>query len=405
MRIHGKPLIDIKLEDAIRIGMAIGRSAGARNLVISGRDHTRVSRMLKRAITAGLMSTGADVMDFHESTVGEISYAIKRFGARVGFMVSVDPSSGGVVVRVYSAPGYELIGGALKSLLDLKVDKFAEPQDVGWIYYAEYMHRLYSSSISSFIRSDILSTKKLNAIAGPDVEPLGTILYELSNSIGLNQTIIGGVNVLKHPSIDLMNRVGKVVDALSADLGVIFSHDGSQLSIYNSRLGYLSPEEQILLISAKYSSPRIIALGPLLRSYMNNLEKYGYDILIVDNEEKLQELTKRERPTLSSTWRGEFITPLFSLGYDAVIQYAQILELTADFGSRILDEINSLREGLSIENIDFELGMRVCYEKPERVAIWGCRVLDENKVTLLIYNPRTDGFIKITDKAAEINVK
>jgi len=117
MRLKGKLYEDITLEKAVKLGYVIGRSAGPRNLVVSGRDAFRVSRMLKRAITAGVMSAGADVMDFHESLNGEIAFAIKRFGAKMGFMVSIDPSTGGVLLKIFSSPGYELAGESLKRII------------------------------------------------------------------------------------------------------------------------------------------------------------------------------------------------------------------------------------------------------------------------------------------------
>jgi phosphomannomutase/phosphoglucomutase len=406
MRIHGRAFKDITLEKAIRIGAGIGQIAGSRNLVVSGRDAFRVSRMLKRAITAGVMSTGAEVMDFHASLTGELSYAIKRFGARMGFMVSYDPSENGVLIRVYSSPGYELLGEDLKVVLESVDKELREPSEVGWIYYAEYMHRLYAAAVSSFIKGDVISSQKQSIVIGPDLEPYDVILTELSHTLNLDQTIIGGPQVLKYPMYDTMNKIGKVVDALGADLGILLSHDGAAITTYTKTLGYLIPEELLLIVSERYSKgSRVTLLNPVPSKFAKYIENKGFDVMIIDDEQKLQYINRRERPALSSTWRGEYTTPVFSLGYDSVVFYAQTLESIAENGSRVFGEITLLRRDLDANIIENEKGLKLCLEKPSGITMWGCRYVEGDQVVTLMYQPRIDGFMVVKDRVAEPNVE
>ncbi|MEM4489662.1 MAG: phosphoglucomutase [Desulfurococcaceae archaeon] len=406
MRIHGRAFKDITLEKAIKIGAAIGQIAGVRNLVVSGRDSLRVSRMLKRAITAGVMSSGAEVMDFHASLTGEITYAIKRFGAKMGFMVSYDPSKMGVLIRIYSSPGTELLGGDLKDILEILDKNVEEPQEVGWIYYAEYMHRLYAAAVSSFVKGDVISSRKQSIVIGPDFEPIDIILAELSRTLRIDQTIIGGPHVLKYPMCDTMNKIGKVVDALGADLGVLLSHDGASISIYLRSLGYLTPEELFLIALEKYSpGSRVTVLNPISSSFVKYVEKKGFDVMILSNEQKLQYTNRRERPVLSLTWRGEYVTPVFSLGYDSVIIYTQILESIAENNSRLINEISLLRQSLNINTVEYDQALKICSEKSNELTLWGCRFVENNQVTTLIYQPANGRFMKVVDKVAEVNTE
>lgn len=402
MRIYGKPLVDFTLEQAVKLGVAIGRAAGSGNLVISGRDYARVSRMLKRAVTAGVMSTGADVMDFHESLIGEISFAIKRFGARMGFMVSLDPVSRGILLRIFSSPGYELVGRKLDTTLSTEASLRAETNQIGWIYYAEYMHRLYVAALSSFIKSDLVSSRRPSVIVGPSVEPLGTILSEISNSVGVDQTIIGGADIPEHPNIELMDKIGKVSDALSTSIGVAFSHDGSQLSLYTPETGYTIPEELVLTVLSKYPTSKIITYAPILKSLVRHLDQLGYDIIVLDSEEEFHELVRKERPPLAFTWRGEFITPVFSLGFDSLTLYVQVLEMISDRGDRLINDIKAIRSRMNHEYVELNAGLELCREYSGNTTLWGCRILKNNKVYTLIYQHKTRGFTIYIDEPADI---
>lgn len=396
MRLKGKLYEDITLEKAVKLGYVIGRSAGPRNLVVSGRDAFRVSRMLKRAITAGVMSAGADVMDFHESLNGEIAFAIKRFGAKMGFMVSIDPSTGGVLLKIFSSPGYELAGESLKRIIrEAEEEKREARSEIGWVYYAEYVHRLYTSAISSFVKGDIITSRKISSVVAPDYEPLESILTELARGLGVSQIIIGDINPPTHPFSTLMKKIWSVRRALQSDIGVLFSHDGSALTLCLEGLGFLLPEELLLYVIQKYGpGSRVLVLNPVFKKTIEYLEKEGYKITIVDDEEKFHFVNRRERPVISMTWRGEYITPLFSLGFDAIILYAQVLEALSDIGLKPLDTVKSIREELHRETLSLNNGLEICREADE-TTLWGCRILRDNKLITLIYNPEADGFIKL----------
>lgn len=405
MRIYGKPFKELTLEKAIRIGAALGRSAGFKSLVISGRDAFRVSRMLKRAITAGIMSAGADVMDFHESLTGEISFAVKRFGAKLGFMVSLISGDDNVVIRLYKAPGHEILGNELKEIIDLANKDFEEPPEVGWIYYAEYMHRLYVAALSAFVKGDVVSSKKPTTVVSPSVEPLDTVLSDLSSTLGLNQVTIGGqAKELTTLSTNQADKLARVVGALNADFGALMTPDGSALSIYTTNLGILQPEELMLAITEKASpGSRIIALSPVSKTAVNIAVMKGYDVVVVNDETEFYRLVRRERPAIAFTWRGEFITPVFSLGYDSVLLYVQLLELVSEYNNVFSKNVKIIRDKLSIDSIYIDEAVNICREKGLDLSLWGCRIVDKDMIYTYVYNPITGKFARIRDQLAEVN--
>ncbi|MEM4731818.1 MAG: hypothetical protein QXO48_01610 [Desulfurococcaceae archaeon] len=402
MHIKGKPFRDLTLEKAVRLGAALGKLAGAGSLVISGRDASPVSRMFKRAITAGIMSAGVEVMDFHESLLGEISYAIRRFGGRYGFMVEQDPATpGNIVIRVCKTPGYELRGAELKSILSESEKEIEEPERVGWIIYAEYMHRLYSSAVSSFVKSDAVSSAKITTVVGPGLTPLDVILRDLSSDLGVDQTLIGvTLKSCIHPSIELMEDVEKVVDAIGADVGAVFSHDGSSIVVYSTSTGYLVPGELALVLSERYpAGSKVLALNPVQKTIVKTLVGRGYDVIVVNSVEEYNTLLRRERPVLSFTPHGEFASPIFSLCGDAVVVYAQVLEVLSEQGKQGFTNIVETELKVLGETVSKETALTLCREKGA-ITLWGCLLVENSTVTALVYQPRTGAFLKIRDSVA-----
>ncbi|MGC8982242.1 MAG: hypothetical protein ACP5KA_00575 [Desulfurococcaceae archaeon] len=400
MRLSGKPFEDLTLEWAVKLGAIIGSMAGAGSLVVSGRDNTPISRMYKRAITAGIMSAGAEVMDFHESLVGEISFAMKRFGGKYGFMVMNDPLvRGNLLIKVFKAPGYELVGSELKDLLG-EVKAIPRPTRIGWVNYAEYMHKLYGAAIISFVKADAVAGANISTVVGPGSEPLSTVLGVISSELSVNQITIGVAKTQQtYPEMELMKNVEAIRGVLNTNFGVAFSIDGASL-IVATKKGFMLPGELARALARKYASgARILAKSPLQEGIVKALVSEGFDVVVVDSVDEYSKLLRRERPDIAFTPSGEFTTPLFSLGADALVVYAQLLESLAEQGEGVFEEslVDSLRS--AAETVDEASALRACREKG-LLTLWGCVISEGDRVIALIYEPRARAFLKIADRAA-----
>ncbi|RLE91129.1 MAG: phosphoglucomutase, partial [Thermoprotei archaeon] len=90
-RIGGGVNRELTPEVSSELGSALGTMLGERVLVVAAREYYPPSRMLKRAFSAGLMSTGVTVVDFHAATFPELAFAVKKFGAKAGVHFAVSP--------------------------------------------------------------------------------------------------------------------------------------------------------------------------------------------------------------------------------------------------------------------------------------------------------------------------
>jgi hypothetical protein len=198
-----------------------------------------------------------------------------------------------------------------------------------------------------------------------------------------------------------MKRVWRVRKALESDIGVLVSPEGSSITVAIEHAGFLLPEEVLQLVLEKYTpGVKVNVLNPVSKTIIEHLEKNGYRVKVFNDEEKFLLDTRRERPTISMNSRGEFITPIFSLGYDAITAFIQVLEAFSEKGSKLLQDVSATRDQMVYEFIDAATALRICSEKAEPTP-WGCRFTIGSTLYSLIYNPEVDGFIKITDRIPE----
>lgn len=404
-RITGEPLVDIKLDDVVMLGAVFGSLLGKRSLVVSGRDVRPVSRMFKRALTAGLMSVGCDIMDFHEAVSGEISFSMKRFGAKGGFNIHLNPRKPGyITIRLYKAPGYELVGKEIIDIIALTQGR-TEGQgvgEIGWVNYAEYMHELYASALISFIKSDEISATGLKIVASHGYGASGEILGRLFSLLELEHTLMssGRGNIETYPYIKEMSKIAASTKALKSDLGVVFNIDASALTVYIKDIGFLLPEEVLLAILTRYPVNSSVVVDtyvlPGIVEYMINK---GYQVKVVENEEKLIEVVRRDRPVLALNSRGDFITPLFSLGYDALIAFMQLLEAFSIQRKEVYEEVVNARNLLSRSLKDEKDVSTACNNNPECIkTLWGYRIPGDKVIRTYIYNPEMNSYIEFVEQ-------
>ncbi len=336
-RIVGIPNKDLTPEDVANIGAVIGTWYGRGSLVVSGRDYSPASRMLKRAFLAGLMSVGVDVMDFHESVAGEIAFAIKRFGARGGINVAGYPIfDNHVQFRIFVNPGYEIVGEELNQILRKTTISRVDPREAGWITYAEYIHKLYASALTSFVDVDPILNSSIKIAVSLSHGSADKIVPDMLNSLGVDTILVNTGKPsrkykFKYPLIEDITEVSNIVRTADLDAGIVISNDASALVVIDDQGKPLLPEETTLVIADNIASgSQVIASDNVFSFIINELEHKGIKVKLVESTEKsiIMECV-RERPSLGFNSVGEYIHSLFSLGYDAILTLLYILKTIA----------------------------------------------------------------------------
>ncbi len=413
-RIVGKPNQEITPEDAAELGAILGSWYGEKSIVVSGRDYNPSSRMLKRAFVAGLMSAGVDVMDFHESLSGEISYSIKRFGARGGVNVSNYPLiEDHVQFRIFTTPGYEVVGDELADIIKNKYIRRTEPGRTGWVTYAEYIHKLYVSALTAFINSDVVASRGFNIVVSTSYGPSDLVLPDLFSSLNVDYILLSSgkraVKGFRYPFINEVKKVSEIVRSAGMDLGVILNNDASSLIIVDDSGSPLLPEETSLALLHMIPKGSSIVVSEDTFLFID--EAFSYNGVVVDrtdlSEVAVMKRCSKLRPTLGFNSVGEYVHPPFSLGYDAVLTLAKVLEVLASTGKSLSSIVRShvypryytIETSLPLEEVAIKIcGGREAYCR-QYIGGYRVRIMDQN--TAITYDPLTDSTKILVDSHAQ----
>ncbi len=115
--VTGLANIDVTPELVLRLAMAFGSTLKKGSTVTLGRDASRVSRTLKRALVAGLNSTGVGCDDMELNPAPVVRFAATRAGASGGIYVRTSPrDSQSIELAVFADDGSDLDEGARRKV-------------------------------------------------------------------------------------------------------------------------------------------------------------------------------------------------------------------------------------------------------------------------------------------------
>ncbi|MCC6005046.1 MAG: hypothetical protein LM590_11990 [Thermofilum sp.] len=338
-RIYGIANSQLTPENMAELGAVLGTILGEGALVVAARDLYPPSRMLKRAFTSGLMSTGNSVIDFHAATLPELAFAVKRFGARAGVHFSVAPHvDAAIQVKIVDAGGVELSYEKLSDLVEMFETKHivrSIPNRIGWVSYAEYIHDIYVSSASSFVDSSPIAAKEPLVVMDLNYGPSSEVLPSFLGSIGAKLIAIKagrpppGIKPRQLPPIRDVLMLQDIVSASSPALGAALSADASQVFIFDDKGRYVDPDKLIAAVALMLpEGSRLVVTDSANKLVDFAAEKNKLYLLRIKGQASdVSRGIRKVKAGLAATDSGEFIFPQFSLSPDGMLFIGKILEI------------------------------------------------------------------------------
>ncbi|MCI8387569.1 MAG: phosphoglucosamine mutase [Clostridiales bacterium] len=162
--VRGIANTELTCERAMQIGRAAAEvlSSGRRYLptVLVGMDTRISSEMLASALTAGLCSVGADVINLGVVPTPAVAYLVGKYKAHAGVMISASHNpyefNG---IKIFNEDGYKLEDELEERIESVVLDgtpapKMAKPENIGRVMYADnavkdYIDHLRSTALYS----------------------------------------------------------------------------------------------------------------------------------------------------------------------------------------------------------------------------------------------------------------
>jgi len=348
--ITGLANIEITPEFAAKLGVAFGSFLGRGASVVVGRDTHRVSRMVKRAIMAGMTAAGVDVNNLRICPAPVTRYMIRSLGATAGVMVSileVDPRN--VSIRFFDSKGMEFDRNSekrIESIFFREAFQRVLPDEIGDLIYPARTVDFYRKDLLRFLDLGAIRKAGLKVVidcangAGSFVAPavLGEIGCEVTTLNSRLDEIVGPRTFEQVPS-SIFN-LARVVKAIGADVGVALDSDADRVMFVDEEANVLSGDISLALLSRErvkeFKGGKVVVPVSSSRIINRIVEPSGGEVIRckIGARSLLDTITKHEA-VFGGEETGGFVFPEFQKGFDGIYSSTKIIEILAKKNAKL----------------------------------------------------------------------
>ena len=245
---------------SFKVGKALGKLLTEKiehPKVIIGRD-TRIScDMIEQALTAGLTSTGVNVMTVGTIPTPAIAYLTKTIETDSGIMISASHNpyqDNGI--KIFGPDGFKLTDDQeleIEHLID-NTDKIknASFEKIGKLYSGNELTQKYVQHIKQSISGDLSGIKiALDCANGATTGVAPFIFGDLEADIETIGCKPNGININDNVGSTKIDTIANFVKENNVDVGFAFDGDGDRVLAVDSK-GNIVDGDKIMFILAKH---------------------------------------------------------------------------------------------------------------------------------------------------------
>ena len=245
---------------SFKVGKALGKLLTEKKehpKVVIGRD-TRIScDMIEQALTAGLTSTGVNVMTVGTIPTPAISYLTKTIETDSGIMISASHNpyqDNGI--KIFGPDGFKLTDEEeleIESLIDNSEQiKNASFEKIGKVYGGNELTQKYIQHIKQSISGDLSNIKiALDCANGATTGVAPFIFGDLEADIETIGCQPNGININDNVGSTKIETISKFVKENNVDVGFAFDGDGDRVLAVDAK-GHVVDGDKIMFILAKH---------------------------------------------------------------------------------------------------------------------------------------------------------
>lgn len=268
-------------EMALRLGAAAGRyfrrdgSPGHR--VVIGKDTRLSGYMLENALTAGLTSTGMNVLLLGPVPTPAVGFLTRSMRADLGVMISAshNPHTDNGI-KFFGPDGFKLSDEAeaeIEAILDGEITP-AQPQNIGRAKRIEDGRGRYQEFVKTTfpagLRLDGLKVV-IDCANGAAYKAAPDVLWELGAEVIAVGVSPNGKNINDHVGSTHPQTAAEAVVAHGADVGICLDGDADRVLILDQH-GRVADGDQIMaLLATRWAAEGRLKGGALVATVMSNL--------------------------------------------------------------------------------------------------------------------------------------
>lgn len=335
---------EITPELATRIGAAYGAYLGEGAYVTTSRDAHMASRMIKRGLISGLLSTGVKVGDLRTAPIPVVRYELGQEGEAGGVHVRQSPFDPNVVdIKLFDKSGVDLSSQQERAIeqLFLREDfKRATPDRVGEIVTPPRAQEYYRAGFLKAIDAPLLQASKIKIVIDYAFSSASMILPDILGRLGLEVVSLNAylsaqrVTKTSEEFQSSFDRLSNIVVTLKADAGFLIDTGAEKVFIIDEKGNRIPNETALLLVAKLVMQDRAGgALGvPVnISSTIERLAKpHQVSVKRIRTAPRyIMEASREPEMRFVGDGIGGFVFPQFQPSFDAMYAIVKIVELLA----------------------------------------------------------------------------
>jgi mannose-1-phosphate guanylyltransferase/phosphomannomutase len=356
--VAGLSNIEITPDFATRLGSAFGSVLPPKSKVVTSRDSTRSSRMIKRAIIASLLSVGCDVLDMRSVAVPVARHFIRASGAAGAINVRKLPGNTRVtLIEMFDSRAAYVSRSAQKKIEGafFREDFIrTDPDDLGVIEFASRAIEEYQNDFLHLLNYKE-SGKKFRMVCDYGFTALSSFLPTMLARLGIESISMNGFadakSAPRSPSQinSHIETLRHIVGTLGYEMGALFTNEGERLTIVDNRGNRLSGNTLMavmsILLSKTVDSPSICMSVTAPSRLEELLRARGVHVVRTKADApSLIEASLSEGVTFAGDDNGGFIFPELHPSFDAAYSLAKLIEMLNLTGSSLSNVVAEVPE-------------------------------------------------------------
>lgn len=337
--------VELTPEFAAKLGAAYGACLGEKRAIVVGSDAYKPSRMLKRALTAGLLSSGTNVYDLGRMTTPVIRYAVAALGVAGGLHVRLSPYDPNIgLIEFLDQKGINIdksMERKIENAFFSEDFRRVDAEDVGEVAFLTRVVEKYLDGLLETVSVATVRARRFKVVVDFDPGNLSLLLPTLLDALGCDVLALNPDNAVAtrprnhYEMLDSLSLLSRAVVSSRADLGIAVDANAERLLLVDEEGRGVSEEMfcalmSLLILKSKEGStvavpvtaPRIIE--DMARTYR------GRVVRTRANPRSVMEKVIEEKILI-----GEKELPGFQPAFDALLSLAKILEVMAAENARL----------------------------------------------------------------------
>ncbi len=351
--------IDVTPDMAARLAMAYGTSLKKGSCVVASRDSNRASRMIKRAIVAGLGSAGIHCRDLRMAPTPINRFTIRSTRCEGGVHVHVSPFDPQLIeISFFDPNGINLSENEQK-----KIERYFYREDfrrsfhneIGETSFPTLTYEYYANSLLKKIDKTEIRKKKFRIIIDYSYGNSALVLPQLIGKLGCEVISLNAFTDEDKSTLSIrefeqsLEQLGRTIKMFKADFGVLIDATCERLFVVDEKGERISYDTLLLLfidLISRFGQKGKIAVPVTVPVAAEKIaEKNRRSILRTRlSATDLMTTALRKDVVFAGAQGGRFIFPRFLPAYDAMQSLCLLLEYLAKARAPISKLVKTLPE-------------------------------------------------------------